>query len=91
MRTNLDEIDVETLVPATKTSVQAIAVEIFEVDAPAPVLGQVRCKIVLGGGRPFTNGADVLPEFDWQDIDVMGIPWIIAADTPLWKWLHPGR
>ena len=80
VRAYFDEINVETLVPSAKTTLQSIAPEILEVDAPALVLRKVSREIVLGGGRSFADGGDVLPDLGRQDIDVMRIPWIVAAD-----------
>ena len=58
MRAYSDEIDVQTLVPATIRA-KAIASEIFKIYPPAFFVGRVGRKIVLGVGRPFADSRNV--------------------------------
>ncbi|MBR1088550.1 hypothetical protein JQ621_13850 [Bradyrhizobium manausense] len=70
VRSVADEINVQTLVAATKRT-QALAVQIFEVDAPSPFRRQVGRKVVLGARAPLANAGNILPDFGRKDVDVL--------------------
>lgn len=78
LRSNGDEVDIETLVSPTILT-QAVASKVFKVDAPALFVRRVGCKVMLGAGRPLANSGDVLPDFGGQAVYVIGIPGIIFA------------
>jgi hypothetical protein len=73
MRTNGNEVNVETLISVAKFT-QAFASQIFEVDPPASLLRRIGGEIMLGAGRSLADTVDVLSNLDRQIVDMMRIP-----------------
>ncbi|MGY3564070.1 hypothetical protein ACVWXP_007395 [Bradyrhizobium sp. USDA 4463] len=71
-----NEIDVQTQASVAKFT-QAIAAQVFEVNAPALVGRKVRCKVMLRLGRPLANSRDVLSDFKGKNADVLRIPGVV--------------
>jgi len=65
-----DEINVQTLVSATKLA-QPLAMQIFEVDAPSLLRRQISRKVVLGARAPLAYAGNILPDIAGKDVDVL--------------------
>ena len=80
VRAHGDKVDIETLVPMTKISVESLAAKILKIYAPAFLARQVGGEVVLGARRTFADAGDVLSDFCWKIVDVMRVPGIVVID-----------